>query len=135
MTLLFFHVKSLKTEILLNNEENSVRTSQETDYVSATKTNRLMLLREKNRSPYIDGLRAGRPGSIAGRGKIFLYSTASRLALGITQPPIHWILGALSSRVKRSGPETGHSPPSSAEIKNGGATPPLPIRLCGIVLN
>jgi hypothetical protein len=29
----------------------------------------------------------------------------------------------------------GHSCPSSAELKNGGDIPPLPIRLNGIVLN
>jgi hypothetical protein len=28
--------------------------------------------------------------------------------------------------VKRQGPEADHSPPSSAEVKNGGAIPPLP---------
>jgi hypothetical protein len=48
------------------------------------------------------------PGSIPGRGKTFLFSTASRPTLGPTQPP------------------AGHSPPSSAEVKKGGATPSLP---------
>jgi phenylalanyl-tRNA synthetase alpha subunit len=37
----------LKTEFLLNNI-HSVRTSQETYYVSSTETNRLMLFRETN---------------------------------------------------------------------------------------
>jgi hypothetical protein len=37
--------------------------------------------------------------------------------------------------VKRPGRETDHSPPSSAEVKNGGAIPPLPLRLHGVVLN
>jgi hypothetical protein len=36
----------LKTEFLLKICKNSVRTSQETHYVSATKPNRLMLFRE-----------------------------------------------------------------------------------------
>jgi hypothetical protein len=44
-------------------------------------------------------------GSISGRVKIFLFPTESRLAAG---------------RV------ADHSPPSSAEVKNGGAIPPLP---------
>jgi hypothetical protein len=34
---------------------------------------------------------------------IFLFTTASRLALGTTQPPIQWVPGALSLGVKRPG--------------------------------
>jgi hypothetical protein len=49
---------------------------------------------------------------------IFLFSTASRPALGPTQPPIHWVPGALSPGIKRPGREADHSPPSSAEVKN-----------------
>jgi hypothetical protein len=37
--------------------------------------------------------------------------------------------------VKRPGSEADHSPPSSAEIKNGGAISPLPTHLYGVVLN
>jgi hypothetical protein len=48
---------------------------------------------------------------------IFLFTTASRTALGPTQPPIQWVAGALSLGVKRTGPEADHSPPSNAEIK------------------
>jgi hypothetical protein len=55
----------------------------------------------------------------------------SRLALGPTQPPSLWILGADSPEVKQQGLETDHSPPSSAEVKNSGAILPLPIRLDG----
>jgi hypothetical protein len=47
----------------------------------------------------------------------FLFTTASRTALGPTQPPIQWLPGALSLEVKRPGRETDHSPPSSAEVK------------------
>jgi hypothetical protein len=43
---------------------------------------------------------------------IFLFTTASRTALGPTQPPIQWVLGALSL-----GREADHSLPSSAEVK------------------
>jgi hypothetical protein len=39
------------------------------------------------------------------------------MALGPTQPPIQWVLEALSLGVKRPGREADHSPPSSAEVK------------------
>jgi hypothetical protein len=47
-----------------------------------------------------------------------LFSTASKLALGLTQPPMQWVPGALSRGVKRSRRESDHSPPSSVEVKN-----------------
>jgi hypothetical protein len=47
----------------------------------------------------------------------FLFTTASRTALGPTQPSIQWIPGALSLGVKRPGREADHSPPSTAEVK------------------
>jgi hypothetical protein len=56
----------------------------------------------------------------------FLFTTASRPARGPTQHPILWAPGALSPEVKRPGREADHSPQSSAEVKNGGAIPPLP---------
>jgi hypothetical protein len=43
---------------------------------------------------------------------VFLFITASRTALGPTQPPIQWVPGALSLGVKRSGREADHSLPS-----------------------
>jgi hypothetical protein len=46
-----------------------------------------------------------------------IFSTSSRPALGITQPPIQWVPGALSPRVKRLGHEADHSLPASAEVK------------------
>jgi hypothetical protein len=60
-------------------------------------------------------------GLIPGRGEIFFFSVASRLTLGPTQPPIQWVPG-----VKLLGRESDHSPPSSAEVKNGGAIYALP---------
>jgi hypothetical protein len=48
---------------------------------------------------------------------IKLVTTASRTALGPTQPPIQWVPGAVSLGVKRPGREADHSPPSSAEVK------------------
>jgi hypothetical protein len=44
-------------------------------------------------------------------------TTASRTALGPTQPSIQWLPGALSLRVKRPGREANNSPPSSTEVK------------------
>jgi hypothetical protein len=50
--------------------------------------------------------------------KIKVYSlTASKTALGPTQPPIQWVPGAVSLGVKRPGHEADHSLPSSAEVK------------------
>jgi hypothetical protein len=67
--------------------------------------------------------------------RIFLFTTASRTALGPTQPPIQWVSEALSLGVKQPGREAGHSLPSSAEVKKEcsyTSTPPL--RLHGAVL-
>jgi hypothetical protein len=49
---------------------------------------------------------------------IFLFATASRPALGATQPPTKWVPGVLSTGVKRPGREASHSAQSSAEVKN-----------------
>jgi hypothetical protein len=75
---------------------------------------------------YFSGARAGRPGFNSRQGQeIFLYSTASRPALGLTQPPVQWMPGALSPGVKLPGREADPSPPSNTEVKNGGAIPLL----------
>jgi hypothetical protein len=50
---------------------------------------------------------------------IFVFPTASRLALKPTQPTIQWVLGVLSLVVKLLEHEADHSPPSSAEVKGG----------------
>jgi hypothetical protein len=54
------------------------------------------------------------------RQRIFLVASASRPALGPSQPPIQWVPGgSFPPRVKsRPGSDVDHSPPSSAEIKN-----------------
>jgi hypothetical protein len=72
-----------------------------------------------------------------GRGwEIFLLTTASRLVLGPTKPPIQWVSGALSLGVKRPVPEADHSPPSSAEVKNAWSyTSTPPILLHGMVIS
>jgi hypothetical protein len=72
------------------------------------------------RSLYSEWLWAGRPryrSSSSGRGKNFHFSMSSRLALGPTQPPIQWVQGVLSLRVKWSMREADHSPPTSAVVK------------------
>jgi hypothetical protein len=65
-----------------------------------------------------------------------LLTTASRSALGPTQPPIRWVPGALSLGVKRPRREAYHSPPSSAEVTNAWSYTSTPsIRLHGVVLS
>jgi hypothetical protein len=44
-------------------------------------------------SRYSDGQRNGRPGFDSQQCKIFLFSTAYRMALGLTQPPIQMATG------------------------------------------
>jgi hypothetical protein len=51
--------------------------------------------------------------------EFFLFSTASRPALGPTQPPVQWEPWTLFPGVKRLGREANHSLPSSAEVENG----------------
>jgi hypothetical protein len=54
-------------------------------------------------------------------------TSASRPALGPTQPPAQWVLGALSPGGKASpGRDADHSSPSSAEVSKEMAIPPLP---------
>jgi hypothetical protein len=54
-----------------------------------------------------------------------IFSTACRPALGPTEPTFQRVPGAIPPKVKRPGRETDHSLPSSAEVKNVGAIPPL----------
>jgi hypothetical protein len=83
---------------------------------------------------YSDRLRA-RPGSCSRQvHESFLCSTATRPTLRSTQTPIQWVQGFFPSRWG-GGAWSCHSPPHSAKFKNGGAIPPLPIRLHAVVLN
>jgi hypothetical protein len=81
-------------------------------------------------SQHSDGLRAGRPGFDSRQCKIVPFSRGSRLTLGPTHPPFQWVLMGLSLGVKWQGREADHSPTASAEVKKGGATPPLPHTSC-----
>jgi hypothetical protein len=68
--------------------------------------------------------------------EIFLSATASRPAQGPTQPPIQWVLIAISLGVKWPDREADHSPPSSAEVKNAWSyTSTPPVSLHGVVLS
>jgi len=61
----------------------------------------------------------GQPGFNSWHGLgLFSFATASRLSLGLTQPPpIQWVPAALSLWVKWLGCEADHSP-HGAEVKN-----------------
>jgi hypothetical protein len=76
----------------------------------------------------LDGRGIG--GSIPGMGKTVVFFTELRPVLGFTYPSMQWVPGALPLRR-----EADHSPPSSGEVMNGGAIPPLLTRLHGVVLN
>jgi hypothetical protein len=72
------------------------------------------------------------PVSIPGRGKISLFSTASRLSLRLTQPPNQLIPREISPGIKQLGREAHHSPPFRAEVKTtwsyASAIPTLSLR-------
>jgi hypothetical protein len=67
--------------------------------------------------------------------EIFLFSVEIRSFLGPTQSPIQWVPGALSPEVEWDVREADRSPPSVAKLKNGGAIPPLPIHIYGVVID
>jgi hypothetical protein len=76
-------------------------------------------------SRYSDALRTWQPWFDSQQmQEIFLLSTEFRPTVGSTESPTHWLSGAFSLGAKWAGRETHHSP-SNAEVKNGGATPPL----------
>jgi hypothetical protein len=68
-----------------------------------------------------------RPGFDSRKVKhIFFYSTESRPSLGPTQPPIQWVLGALSPGVMWPGRDDEHLPATSSEVKNRWIYTPTP---------
>jgi len=56
----------------------------------------------------------------------FILATVSRPALGPTQPPVQWILGAPSLRVEQPECEADHSSPVVRRLRMHRATPPHP---------
>jgi hypothetical protein len=60
-----------------------------------------------------------------------------KLQTGSEAQPISYPIGcgSFSPRVGRSWHEADHLPPSSAKVNNGGAIPPLLLRLHGVVIN
>jgi hypothetical protein len=64
-------------------------------------------------------------GYTPSRRKIFLFSIASTPGLRPTQPPLQWVQRTFAPGVKRPWHEADHSSPSSAEVKDSGAIPPL----------
>jgi hypothetical protein len=70
-----------------------------------------------------------------GRSKLF--SLLYNVQTGSGTNPVSYTMGTggcfLMGEV--GGSEADHSPPSSAEVKNGGALSSLPIRLHGVVLD
>jgi hypothetical protein len=71
-------------------------------------------------------LRDGRPRfDSRQRLGIFLFTTASRPALGSTQPTIQWI-GGYFPGIRRPGRETDNSPPSKSKIILHRSSPSLP---------
>jgi hypothetical protein len=64
--------------------------------------------------------------SILCRGQILLFFIAPRPAVRPAQPPILWVPGVFFPWDKAQGREANRLPPSSAEVKNDGAIPPLP---------
>jgi hypothetical protein len=81
----------------------------------------------------MSGYRLDSPDLTPGSARVLL--SMSRMALEPTQPPNKCVLGALSPEEKLQGREADHSPPSSAEVKNGVAIPPLPLMSSDTVLN
>jgi hypothetical protein len=78
-------------------------------------------------SRYSDGKRAGWRGFNSREGQeIFLHSTASRPGSGAHSASYPIRSGVFPLGANRPGRAADHSPPSSAEVKNGGAIPPLP---------
>jgi len=67
----------------------------------------------------VAGIWAGRSEFYFRQGQgIFIFTTAFRPMLELIQPPIQWIPGPLCPGVNRPGREAGHSPTSSAQVKN-----------------
>jgi len=51
----------------------------------------------------------------------------TRPAMGSTQPPIQWVMGALTTGIKWLGHEADHSPPTGAEVKHAWSYTSIPM--------
>jgi hypothetical protein len=54
------------------------------------------------------------------------FAAVSRPSVGLTQPLIHWILGAFTPEVKLQGREADHSFPLAPRSREREAIPPFP---------
>jgi hypothetical protein len=68
------------------------------------------------------------------RREIFVLTVTSRPTLGPTHSPVQWV-PETPTGIKRKGREFVSSPPSSADVKNGGAIPLLQHKTRCMVLN
>jgi hypothetical protein len=64
-------------------------------------------------------------GTVMGYG-LDSRGTSPRPTLGPNQHCIQWVAGSLSLGIKQWEHEANHSSTSDAEVRNGGAIPPLP---------
>jgi hypothetical protein len=77
------------------------------------------------RSRGSDGLGAGRSGFDSQQGHNFSLLRSVQTDSGADPAPYTMgTVGVFHLGLKRQGPEADHSPPSSAEVKNGEAIPP-----------
>jgi hypothetical protein len=110
--------KKKKKKDKIVRKRNLINRSVITDKERSTASAKILYLCRISLTGYwATGLVIGGFESRQGLG-ISLFTTASRPALGPTQPPIQCVPGALSLGIKRPGREADHSPPSSVEVKN-----------------
>jgi hypothetical protein len=74
----------------------------------------------------VQSVEAGRSGFGSRQGQDFSILHSLQMGSEATQPAIQWVSGALFPGVTGQGVESDHSLPSSAEVKNDRAIPPLP---------
>jgi hypothetical protein len=75
---------------------------------------------------YLPDYRLEGPGLIPGSARFFFSLQRPDRLWGPPSLLSNGYQGLLLRGAKRQGREADHSPPSSAEVKNGGAMPPLP---------
>jgi hypothetical protein len=106
--------------------KNPVRTSKRTPYFTITKINWLTLFKFNvtrclsHFAAHCNYLSCNclRGLILDGGRALFVATSVSGPALGVTLPPIDWIPGALSVRTKGPEREANRSPAFSADVKN-----------------